>query len=136
MAKGDFERKAMQWMAGRLGPDDLVRFSTDLAVVLCVVELFVHTTWLGVASLVLLAYSVWRMSSKNLGPRARENERFLKMLGPVRPWFQNPRAAWTESRTYKHVTCPSCGQHVRIPRGKGKLRVTCPKCHEKFEVRS
>ncbi len=136
MAKRDFERKAMQWMAGRLGPDDLVRFSTDLAVVLCVVELFVHTTWLGVASLVLLAYSVWRMSSKNLGPRARENERFLKMLGPVRPWFQNPRAAWTESRTYKHVTCPSCGQHVRIPRGKGKLRVTCPKCHEKFEVRS
>jgi predicted RNA-binding Zn-ribbon protein involved in translation (DUF1610 family) len=136
MARGDFERKAAQWMAGRLGPDDLVRFSTDLAVVLCIVELFVHTTWLGIASLALLAYSVWRMCSKNLGPRARENERFLKMLGPVRPWFQNPRAAWTESRTYKHVKCSSCGQRVRIPRGKGKLRVTCPTCHEKFEVRS
>ena len=48
----------------------------------------------------------------------------------------NPRAAWGELRAYKHVRCGSCRQKVRVPRGKGRLRVTCPKCGTKFEVRS
>ena len=83
-----------------------------------------------------ISYSMFRIQSKNLGSRSRENEAFLKALGPARPWVQNPRAAWTEFRTYKHVKCTSCHQKVRVPRGKGKLRVTCPRCKTKFEVKS
>ena len=52
--------------------------------------------------LVLVAYAMFRIQSRNLGARARENEAFLKALGPARPWVQNPRAAWTELRSYKH----------------------------------
>ena len=136
MASGNWQRKMMEWLQGRQGPDDLAVFSMNLAIVVVVVNLFARVSWLGWVALVLIAYSMFRIQSKNLGRRARENEAFLKALGPARPWVQNPRAAWTELRTYKHVKCASCKQRVRVPRGKGKLRVTCPRCKTKFEVRS
>ncbi len=136
MAKGDWQRKLVDWLQGRQGPDDLAVFSVNLAIVIVLVNLFLHVSWLGIVALLLVAYSLFRIQSKNLGARARENETFLKLLGPARPWVQNPSAAWGELRAYKHVRCTSCKQKVRVPRGKGKLRVTCPKCRTKFEVRS
>ncbi len=136
MASGDWQRKVAEWLRGRQGPDDLAAFCVNLAIVVVLVNVFARTSWLGWAGLVLVAYAMFRIQSKNLGARARENEAFLKALGPVRPWIQNPRAAWTELRSYKHVRCSSCRQRVRVPRGKGRLRVTCPKCGTKFEVRS
>lgn len=136
MAKGDWQRKLVDWLQGRQGPDDLAVFSVNLAIVIVLVNLFLHVSWLGIVALLLVAYSMFRIQSKNLAVRARENEKFLKLLGPARPWVQNPGAAWGELRAYKHVRCVSCKQKVRVPRGKGKLRVTCPKCRAKFEVRS
>ncbi len=136
MANQDWQRKAYEWMRGRQGPDDLALFCTNLAFVLVIVNLFARVGWLGWIALALIAYSVFRIQSKNLSARSRENEQFLKALGPARPWVQNPKAAIEETRSYKHVKCQSCGQKVRVPRGKGKLRVTCPKCRTKFEVKS
>lgn len=136
MAAGDWQRKVAEWLRGRQGPDDLAVFCTNAAIVVVLVNVFVGTSWLGWVALALVAYSMFRIQSKNLGPRARENEAFLRALGPARPWVQNPGAAWRELRTYKHAKCTSCGQRVRVPRGKGRLRVTCPKCSTKFEVRS
>ena len=140
MAAGDWQQKVAAWMRGRRGPDDLAQFSVNLAIVVLIVNLvlgfFVNVSWLAWVELALVAYAVFRMLSRNLAARARENEAFLRALGPTRPWLQNPRAAWAELRSYRHVRCTSCKQRIRVPRGKGKLRVTCPRCHTKFEVRS
>ncbi|MBM6675456.1 hypothetical protein H6A07_01690 [Olsenella uli] len=136
MAAGDWQRKVAEWLRGRQGPDDLAVFSVDLAVVIVLVNVFARTGWLGWVALALVAYAMFRIQSRNLAARSRENAAFLKALGPARPWLQNPRAAWGELRAYKHVRCSSCKQRVRVPRGKGKLRVTCPRCKTKFEVRS
>lgn len=136
MASGDWQRRLSEWLRGRQGPDDLAVFSVNLAIVIVLVNVFARTGWLGWVGLALVAYAMFRIQSRNLGARARENETFLRALGPVRPWVQNPRAAWAELRAYKHVRCTSCRQRVRVPRGKGRLRVTCPRCKTKFEVRS
>ena len=136
MAAGDWQRKVAEWLRGRQGPDDLTVFSVDLAVVIVLVNVFARTGWLGWVALALVAYAMFRIQSRNLAARSRENAAFLKALGPARPWLQNPRAAWGELRAYKHVRCSSCKQRVRVPRGKGRLRVTCPRCKTKFEVRS
>lgn len=136
MASGDWQRRLMEWLRGRQGPDDLAVFSVNLAIVIVLVNVFARTGWLGWVGLALVAYAMFRIQSRNLGARARENEAFLRALGPARPWVQNPRAAWAELRAYKHVRCSSCQQRVRVPRGKGRLRVTCPRCKTKFEVRS
>lgn len=136
MAQGDWQRKLVDWLRGRQGPDDLAVFSVNLAIVLLVVNIFVRVSWLSWVGLALILYAMFRIQSKNLGSRSKENAAFLKALGPARPWIQNPRAAFAEVKSYKHAKCASCGQRVRVPRGKGKLRVTCPKCHTKFEVKS
>ena len=62
--------------------------------------------------------------------------RSLEFIGPVRPWLRNPAKAMGEARAYKHLKCPECGQRVRVPRGKGKIRVRCPQCKTKFDARS
>lgn len=136
MASGDWQRKLVEWLRGRQGPDDLAIFSMNVAIVIVVVNLFARVSWLGWIALAPIVYSMFRIQSKNLASRSKENAAFLKALGPARPWVQNPSAAWKELRTYKHATCTSCKQRVRVPRGKGKLRVTCPKCGTKFEVKS
>ena len=121
MASGDWQRKLAEWLRGRQGPDDLAVFSVNLAIVLVLVNVFVRTSWLGWVALVLVAYSMFRIQSKNLGARARENAAFLKALGPARPWIQNPRAAWSELRAYRHVRCTSCKQRSRSTAERGLL---------------
>lgn len=136
MAKGDFNQRANDWMRGRYGVDELSNFLTAIAFVLIIINLFVHTAWLSLVGAALLVYALWRVLSTSTENRRNENEVFLDHAGRFRPWLHNPAAAFKEARTYKHAMCPDCGQKVRVPRGKGKLRVTCPKCHKKFEVKS
>ncbi|WP_322152485.1 zinc ribbon domain-containing protein [Paratractidigestivibacter sp.] len=143
MANGDWKqkvsearRRAVEWMRGRRGADDIVYACIYLAFILGVINIFAHWAWMSWLALALLVYGLFRIQSKNLAARSRENESFLKAIGPLRPWLQNPKAAATEAKQFKHVKCSHCGQKVRVPRGKGRLRVTCPKCREKFEVKS
>ena len=133
MAKGDFDRKMAEAMRGRYGSDELNNLLNAIVLVLLIINIFAQQTWL---LLIALALVGWRIMSKNVEARRNENELFLDHAGRFRPWLRNPSAALKEARTYKHAVCPDCGQKVRVPRGKGKLRVTCPKCHKKFEVKS
>ncbi|MCH3943536.1 MAG: hypothetical protein WAY93_07280 [Atopobiaceae bacterium] len=132
----DLQQKFAEWMRGRNGSDDLARCACDLAILLVVIDLFARTAWLTWLALALLAYAWFRISSKNVRQRAVENEYFMGHLGKLRPWVASPKAAFAEARSYKHVSCPDCGQKMRVPRGKGNIRVTCPACHKKFEVKS
>lgn len=140
MAKGDLnkkmddlQQKMVEWGRGRNGVDELSSSCTNVAVLLVIIDLFAHTSWLSIVALVLLGYSWFRISSKSIPSRRKENASYVKTAGPVVPWLVNPISAARENKDYKHLSCPSCGQRVRIPRGKGKVRITCPKCHERFE---
>lgn len=140
MAKGDFKRKMddsqrrmVDWARGRNGADELSSACTNVAVLLVVIDLFAHTTVLSVIALVMLGYSWFRITSKDVMARGRENSRVMSAAGPVVAFLANPVAYVREVKDYVHLTCPSCGQRVRIPRGKGKVRITCPKCHTRFD---
>lgn len=143
MAKGDFQRKMAEaqrrlaeWSWGRNGADECSSVFTNCAVLLVVINLFAHNTALSVVALLFLVYAGWRISSKDVLKRRAENAEFVRRLGPATAWLVNPFAAAREARQYKHLTCPSCGQRVRIPRGKGRVRITCPKCHTRFDGRA
>ena len=64
-----------------------------------------------------------------------ENARFMRLAGPVLSWLRLRR---TIRRDKEHVyfKCPSCGQQLRVPRGKGKITVTCRGCGASFEEKS
>ncbi len=137
MAKGDFRRRVTNWMRGRYGVDELTNFLIYVAMILVIINLFVRNYVLSIICAAIIIYAYWRIMSKNVAARRDENEHFFSgAMRPLRAWMRDPQAAFKEARSYKHVQCPDCGQRIRVPRGKGKIRVTCPKCSKKFEAKS
>ena len=114
----------LRFMEGRYGPDKLNSFLLWTAVILMVIDLFIPNT---TVTLILMAvyfslcgWSIFRMLSRNTYRRYRENRRFLLLIDRFK------------DRQHRYFDCPSCRQSVRVPRGKGKIAITCPKCREKF----
>jgi len=134
--KSDFNRRAAEWLSSRNGADAAANVAAFLAIVLYIVGFVTGASPVIWAALALLVYALFRMMSKDVARRSRENAKFLEAMGPFGIWFSDPTAAWREQRSYKHFACPNCKQRIRIPRGKGKIRVTCPRCHQKFEAKS
>ena len=135
-AMADFQNKLRELMRGRNGADDLAIVSVTVAILIAVINLVTKTRIFSAIGLVLVVYAVWRTCSKDVQRRSSENAAFMRSLGPVARWVRNPKAAFAETRSFKHAKCPNCGQGVRVPRGKGKVRVTCPKCGTRFDERS
>lgn len=134
--KGGFWQKVATWMDGRNGSDELGTCVLIVALLLVVINAFLHTFILTVFSLLLIGYSCWRLSSRDVEARETENVVFLDFVSPIVPWIRHPVGSVREVRAYKHLSCPECGQRVRVPRKKGKIRITCPKCSAKFETKS
>ncbi len=137
---------------GRYGNDYLNRALSIIAIVFAVLNIFMPN---GLIRMVFSA--IWflcigcmffRMFSRNFEARRRENEKFMKFYFPLRQRFAawragGPRAktaksnpTFEERRKYKYFLCTQCAQRLRVPRGKGKLRVTCTRCGNKFEIKS
>lgn len=93
-------------------------------------------------SMALLIVSIVRMFSRNYVARQKELQKYLVLENRIRAWWQRIRKKTRnamdidELRNYKHVNCPQCMQKLRVPRGKGRIRVTCSKCNNKFVIKS
>jgi ribosomal protein L37AE/L43A len=72
------------------------------------------------------------MFSRDINKRIQENQKFLKYYNRAENWTKNKFNMIKGLKTYKYFTCPSCKQTVRVPRGKGRVNVICPKCSTKF----
>ncbi|MBQ5484545.1 MAG: zf-TFIIB domain-containing protein, partial [Lachnospiraceae bacterium] len=79
--------------------------------------------------LAVLGYGYFRMMSKNVGKRYLENQKYLQITDRMKNFFYN-------HKTYRFYKCPTCKQKVRVPRGHGKIEITCPKCRGTFIRRS
>lgn len=88
---------------------------------------------LGLAAII---YTYFRIFSRNIQKRYGENQRFLARTAKLRQRFQKEKSLMAERKTNHIYTCPGCGQKIRIPKGKGKIEIDCPKCHTKFVKRS
>ena len=129
-----FRERAARFMAGRYGMDQLGRALLWVYLALLIISLFLRP-FLYVA-LALMIYLIWRMLSKNLGKRQAENQKYLQLTARFRYRLDQQKKLWQE-RKYHHIyTCPKCKQKIRIPKGKGKIMVRCPKCHFEFQKRS
>ena len=134
--KLDLRSRIERWMIGRNGPDELGMACTWLALILYIVAAVSGLRLIYWVAIVLLIYSALRMGSRSVAARRNENQAFLAKAGPLGGWLRNPSAAMAEAHEYKHLKCPQCGRRMRVPRKKGKLRVTCPSCGHRFEAKS
>ena len=119
-------------MIGRYGPDQL-----NLTLFLLFLVLALAATLTGFFALTIVSYvpffvSVFRMLSRNIKARRRENDRFLTVITPLKTRVKRRFTALREIKTHKYFACPGCKKSLRVPRGKGRLQITCPKCGLRF----
>ena len=119
-----------RFMYGRNGVDQLGWASLVLVLLLDTVELIVRSKSetarmiLSTVSFLVMVWILFRMFSRNLPKRRKENAWFLtKIVNPVKN-----RKARSQDKDHKYFTCPQCRTVCRVPRGKGKIIITCPKC--------
>ena len=117
---GRFQR----FMAGRYGTDKLNVLRLIVGLIVTVANMFVKLGWLNLVltllGWLLLGLVIFRTLSRNIYKRYRENRKYLMLLQRIK------------DREHRYYDCPKCRQQVRVPRGKGKIAITCPKCKEKF----
>ncbi|MBE6008964.1 MAG: hypothetical protein E7235_07185 [Lachnospiraceae bacterium] len=122
-----------QFMIGRYGTDEFNNFLTILVFITIVISLFIDNKF-SIFATVLLIYLYFRMFSRNYSARRAENAAFLKIKYKITGRFS--KQAREQRKLYHIYKCPQCKQKIRIPRGKGKIQITCPKCKHEFIKRS
>lgn len=129
-------RNALQrFMYGRYGNDQL---NTCLLVSYLALYLLYALTnvallyWVATAA---LFFCLFRMLSRNYSRRREENGRFMKKVRLVIQWFRLRRTI-RRDKDHTYFKCPNCSQQLRVPRGKGKITVTCRSCGAVFQEKS
>ncbi len=139
----NFKYKMAQFFAGRTGVDALGRTVTWFALILMLLTMITGSNIIYLLAMACLIYSLWRMLSKNYQKRYLENQKFLQktagirqkmsVLGyKIRGLFSKARYEAQQRKTYAIFKCPNCKQKLRVPKGRGKIQVTCSKCRTQF----
>ena len=113
-----------RFMEGRYGTDRLNMTILTTGLVLCIVSMFFRIPTVNLAltllSYALMFWAIFRTLSRNTYKRYQENRKFLQVFSRLK------------DREHRYFDCPKCRQLVRVPRGKGKIAITCPRCRERF----
>lgn len=124
--------KLRRFMMGRYGLDELNRFLLTAAVILMLISMFFRNVLLEILPLLLLVLSYFRIFSKNINLRYNENQKYLAIKNRLFGYFRNLKSRHVQKRNYHIYNCPTCKQKIRVPKGKGKICITCPKCRAEF----
>ena len=130
------KEKIRKLMAGRYGLDQLNEALILSALAFMVISMFLKSTPLKTVGLLLLVLCYVRMFSRNIGKRYDENIKFLNYRDKIMKYISAKKEYIKQLRVYHIYKCPNCKQKIRVPRGKGKISITCPKCKTEFVKRS
>lgn len=126
--------KIRGFMYGRNGVDDLAKHFIIASIVVFLVHCYfpkesIARLVLALVSYALMIYSYFRALSKNVYKRVQENKKYTGAL-------KMNKTRWQQRKTHKFFRCPKCKTWLRLPKGKGKITITCVKCSHKFEKRT
>ena len=123
-------------MVGRYGVDQLTNAMLVLSMVLLVVALFfgnsIVNTILWTLAVLLLVAGYYRIFSKKTSQRYQENQKYLRLRNRITGRFRSMKERLKQRKTHRFFKCPQCGVTVRVPKGKGQIKITCPKCKTAF----
>ncbi len=121
-----------RFMYGRNGQDAFARDIYMVSLVLLIVTMFFRNGLLYYVGLAGFIYSMFRMISKNIPARQKENQRYLEWKWKVEARVRVLKRQWRERKTHRYYACPTCHQMTRVPKGKGQIEIRCPKCGTTF----
>jgi len=119
-------------MEGRTGVDHLSMGLLFLSIIITLIGQIIGWKWIVILAWFPLGYCYYRILSKNKIKRHQENVLFLRYWYPIQTKMMNQYRQFKARRQYKYYKCKDCGQQLRVPKGKGKIEITCPKCKKSF----
>lgn len=131
-----FKQSLQRFMYGRYGVDQFGQFIFGVAFVVIILNMFFNSVIFYYGSLLLIIYGYYRAMSKKHSKRYSENMKFLGIKNQLLGKINQEKRIFNEKKVNHIYSCPSCKQKIRVPKGKGKIEITCPKCHTKFVKRS
>lgn len=129
----NFRYKLMQFMSGRYGVDKLFYVLFGVASVLSIVNCFVREIWLQFIVYAIVIYAFFRILSRNITARQKENQFFNKLIMGIK-YKRNIHRQRKADYSHIYKRCPACHVVLRLPRRKGKHTTVCPKCNKEFKV--
>ena len=123
------------FMIGRNGNDQLNLFLLGMGAVLLLLGAFsgglIHSLF-RIAALALIVLVYFRMFSKDVYKRREENTKYLNMRYRLFARLKAVKERWVQRKDYKFFHCPSCKAVLRVPKGRGKIKIVCRKCGNSF----
>lgn len=124
-----------QIMEGRYGSDQLGMVLLGVYLVLTLLSRLFRSSLLSLLATVIILWAFYRMFSRQINRRQAENARFLEAVSPMVRRY-NVNKCRRQDKEHCYFKCPNCGQQLRVPKGKGKLSITCRNCGASFEKKT
>ena len=125
-----------RWMYGRYGADQLSRVILYASLFLLFISFFTGLLLPFYLSIAGYGWMIFRMFSRNIQPRYAENQKFIQKWGPVSRRLHNAVLRFQDRKTHRYFKCPNCHKRLRVPKGCGKITITCPHCRTQFVRKS
>ena len=123
------------FMAGRYGVDRLSQFLVIFAVLFSLFTRRLNSWSCQVIYFALLGWAIYRILSRNLYKRRKELDKYYSLTSGFRK-LTGDLTRRLSDRDHKYIKCKNCSTVMRVPKGKGNIVVTCPKCHNKIKTKS
>ena len=126
-----------RFMNGRYGTDQLNIALVILSILVSLIGgIFLNRSiWVTLIVYAIGLLILYRGFSKKIYKRQQENLKFMRLIQPIKSKYRLIKLNLTQKQ-YKHVQCPRCHRTLRVPRGRGKIEITCPHCHVAFDKHS
>lgn len=134
--KNNWKNKMVQFMQGRYGADQMGQMLSAVSMVFLIISLFSRNQAWFLLAVIGIVYNYFRMFSKNISKRYAENQKYLKMTAGIRRKLASWKSQLAQRKIYHIYRCPGCKQKIRVPRGRGKIEIRCPKCNTRFVKKS
>lgn len=122
--------KYANFMIGRYGYDELSKTLNIVGLILWAISIFIPFIY--PIALALVVWSICRTYSKNITKRQIELEKYFNMKHRNKKRSDRRKRMWNERKTHKYYKCKQCKTYLRVPKGKGKIEISCPKCKTVF----
>ena len=128
--------KLRQFMIGRYGTDGLNQFLSIASLVLLLIAIISRVSLFIYLGAALLIFCYYRTFSRNISKRTEENYKFYTLKDRVDNKFKGWKEQWANRKVYHYYRCPQCRQKLRVPRGRGRIQISCPRCGTQFIKKS